>query len=123
AAADRVATNGLRERLVAIVGERTGYPPEMLGLDLNIEADLGIDSIKRVEILGAFQRACPAPLQRRLQDSMESLSRIKTLRGILDLATAAVDAPESAKAAASAASRPVSAAPRPVSAAPPVTVP
>jgi len=123
AGADQVSQRDLRERLVAIVGERTGYPAEMLGLDLNIEADLGIDSIKRVEILGAFQRACPAPLQRRLQDSMESLSRIKTLRGILDLAAAAVDAPESARAAAPAASRPVSAAPRPVSAAPPVTVP
>ncbi|OLC56437.1 MAG: hypothetical protein AUH92_00280 [Acidobacteria bacterium 13_1_40CM_4_69_4] len=83
----------LQQRLVAIVGERTGYPPEMLGLDLNIEADLGIDSIKRVEILGALQRGCPAEIQRRLQDAMESLSRIKTLRGILDLATAAETAP------------------------------
>src|SRR6185503_1155475 len=46
----------LKKRLLAIVGDRTGYPPEMLDLDLNIEADLGIDSIKRVEILGAFQR-------------------------------------------------------------------
>src|SRR6185503_15409213 len=51
--------------------------------------DLGIDSIKRVEILGAFQRACPADMQQRLQDSMESLSRIRTLRGILDMAAAA----------------------------------
>ena len=93
-----VSHGDLRHRLVAIVGERTGYPPEMLGLDLNIEADLGIDSIKRVEILGAFQRACPASLQRRLQDAMESLSRIKTLRGILDLATAAADTPGSATA-------------------------
>ncbi len=44
------------DRLLAIVSERTGYPPDMLDLDLHIEADLGIDSIKRVEILGAIQR-------------------------------------------------------------------
>src|SRR5579883_1469034 len=44
--------------LLAIAGERTGYPPEMLNLDAGIEADLGIDSIKRVEILSAFQRLC-----------------------------------------------------------------
>ncbi|MGI9658319.1 MAG: beta-ketoacyl synthase N-terminal-like domain-containing protein, partial [Gaiellaceae bacterium] len=35
-----------------IVSERTGYPTEMLDLDLDLEADLSIDSIKRVEILG-----------------------------------------------------------------------
>src|SRR3546814_5870902 len=45
---------------LAIVAERTGYPTEMLGLDADLEADLGIDSIKRVEILGAFQKAMPA---------------------------------------------------------------
>jgi acyl transferase domain-containing protein/NAD(P)H-dependent flavin oxidoreductase YrpB (nitropropane dioxygenase family)/NAD(P)-dependent dehydrogenase (short-subunit alcohol dehydrogenase family) len=84
-----LSADELKRRLLAIVGDRTGYPPEMLDLDLNIEADLGIDSIKRVEILGAFQRACPADLQARLQDAMESLSRIRTLRGILDLAAAA----------------------------------
>ena len=93
AKAPALSTDELKKRLLAIVGDRTGYPPEMLDLDLNIEADLGIDSIKRVEILGAFQRACPADLQARLQDAMESLSRIRTLRGILDLAAAAGSAP------------------------------
>ena len=34
----------------------------MLGLDADLEADLGIDSIKRVEILGALQKALPADL-------------------------------------------------------------
>jgi acyl transferase domain-containing protein/NAD(P)-dependent dehydrogenase (short-subunit alcohol dehydrogenase family) len=36
--------------LLKIVSERTGYPGEMLDLKLEIEADLGIDSIKRVQI-------------------------------------------------------------------------
>ncbi len=41
--------------LLEVVGEKTGYPPEMLELDMDMEADLGIDSIKRVEILGAME--------------------------------------------------------------------
>jgi acyl transferase domain-containing protein/NAD(P)H-dependent flavin oxidoreductase YrpB (nitropropane dioxygenase family) len=109
----------MKRRLLAIVGDRTGYPPEMLDLDLNIEADLGIDSIKRVEILGAFQRACPADLQHALQDSMESLSRIRTLRGILDLAAAAGTAPVAPLPIASApASVPAASAPAADSVAP-----
>lgn len=36
--------------LLRIVSDRTGYPSEMLDLTLAIEADLGIDSIKRVQI-------------------------------------------------------------------------
>ena len=45
--------------LINIVAEKTGYPAEMLEPDMNLEADLGIDSIKRVEILGALQEAHP----------------------------------------------------------------
>ncbi|MGE3933042.1 MAG: beta-ketoacyl synthase N-terminal-like domain-containing protein, partial [Rhodospirillaceae bacterium] len=41
--------------LIAVVAEKTGYPPEMLKLEMALEADLGIDSIKRVEILSALQ--------------------------------------------------------------------
>jgi hypothetical protein len=36
----------LEAQLLEIVSERTGYPPDMLGLDVDIEAELGIDSIK-----------------------------------------------------------------------------
>ncbi|HVA24837.1 MAG TPA: beta-ketoacyl synthase N-terminal-like domain-containing protein, partial [Chloroflexota bacterium] len=41
--------------LLAVVSDKTGYPPNTLELDMDIEADLGIDSIKRVEILGAMR--------------------------------------------------------------------
>ena len=40
--------------LLSIVAERTGYPAEMLNVDMDLEADLGIDSIKKVEILSAI---------------------------------------------------------------------
>ena len=37
--------------ILAVVADKTGYPAEMINLDMDLEADLGIDSIKRVEIL------------------------------------------------------------------------
>lgn len=45
--------------LLAVVSEKTGYPAAMLTLEMDMEADLGIDSIKRVEILGAMQEQFP----------------------------------------------------------------
>ncbi len=47
------------EGLLRIVSELTGYPVEMLELDMDMEADLGIDSIKRVEVLAAVQERFP----------------------------------------------------------------
>ncbi|MBN2886528.1 MAG: acyltransferase domain-containing protein, partial [Chromatiaceae bacterium] len=47
--------DSLLAQLLAVVSDCTGYPPEMLGLDQALEADLGIDSIKRVEILAGIE--------------------------------------------------------------------
>ena len=52
-------TDGLSNALLAVVSDLTGYPLEMLGLDMDIEADLGIDSIKRVEILSTLEEKMP----------------------------------------------------------------
>jgi len=38
-----------------IMADKTGYDVSMIGEEMDLEADLGIDSIKRVEILGAAQ--------------------------------------------------------------------
>ncbi len=45
----------LSDSLIAIITEKTGYPPEVINPDMDLEADLGIDSIKRVEIFAAAQ--------------------------------------------------------------------
>ncbi|MFA0005903.1 beta-ketoacyl synthase N-terminal-like domain-containing protein [Vibrio splendidus] len=45
--------------MLEVVAEKTGYPTEMLDLEMDMEADLGIDSIKRVEILGTVQDQLP----------------------------------------------------------------
>jgi acyl transferase domain-containing protein/NAD(P)-dependent dehydrogenase (short-subunit alcohol dehydrogenase family) len=67
--------------LLDVVAEKTGYPVDMLALDMSLDSDLGIDSIKRVEILSA--------LQDRLPDipSMEpdDLGKFRTLRDVVDL--------------------------------------
>jgi acyl carrier protein len=52
--ADQISTT-----LLTVVSEKTGYPEEMLEMDMDMESDLGIDSIKRVEILGAMQEHFP----------------------------------------------------------------
>lgn len=43
--------SSLVEKTKAIFSARTGYPAEELDLELDLEADLGIDSIKQTEIL------------------------------------------------------------------------
>ena len=69
--------------LLGIVAERTGYPTDMLGLDADLEADLGIDSIKRVEIIGALRKALPAELSAAMQTQMESFTKAKSLATVL----------------------------------------
>jgi hypothetical protein len=45
--------------LLEIVADKTGYPADMLSMDMALEADLGIDSIKRVEILAGIRTRRP----------------------------------------------------------------
>src|SRR5260221_8558404 len=40
----------LEHFLINFVIEHTGYPPEILPLDADLEADLGIDSIKEAQL-------------------------------------------------------------------------
>jgi acyl transferase domain-containing protein/NAD(P)H-dependent flavin oxidoreductase YrpB (nitropropane dioxygenase family) len=73
----------LLETLVRIACEKTGYPSDMLDPDLDLEAELGIDSIKRVEIVGALQRECLQAVD-NLPEATERLTAVKTLRGIIE---------------------------------------
>jgi acyl transferase domain-containing protein/NAD(P)-dependent dehydrogenase (short-subunit alcohol dehydrogenase family) len=74
-AASDSARPAIETALRAVVSELTGYPTEMLALDMDIEADLGIDSIKRVEILSALEERLPGlpPV------APEDMGRLKTL--------------------------------------------
>ncbi len=68
--------------LLEVVSERTGYPSDMLGLDVDLEGELGIDSIKRTEILGAVRKSALG--DRQVSGAMEELARARTLRAIAD---------------------------------------
>ncbi len=54
-----LSSDGLMALLLSVVSDKTGYPPEMLTMGMELEGDLGIDSIKRVEILSAMQDEVP----------------------------------------------------------------
>lgn len=88
-AAAKPALSGaeLLKAVQAIVSERTGYPIEMLDPDLDLEADLSIDSIKRIEIVGELaERIGLGGLDESAvdEDMVEELAAHKSLRGIVE---------------------------------------
>ncbi|MCC7325325.1 MAG: SDR family NAD(P)-dependent oxidoreductase [Burkholderiales bacterium] len=93
------ATVDVAVLLLEIVVQRTGYPIEMLDLDLDLEADLSIDSIKRVEILGAIAERLGARDSGR-GELPENIVAIKTLRGIIVALQALVQSDSAAAASA-----------------------
>ena len=47
----------VKERVLALVAEKTGYPVDMLDLDLDLEADLGVDTVKQAEVMATIREA------------------------------------------------------------------
>ena len=43
--------------MLAIVAEQTGYPDDLLDMDLDLEADLGIDTVKQAEMFATIREA------------------------------------------------------------------
>ena len=80
-----ITIQSLTQTLLGIVSEKTGYPIEMLDLNLDMEADLGIDSIKRIEILGSFQEQYGS-LQSTQDEQvdMEQVASLKTLQQVIN---------------------------------------
>ncbi|QDU21056.1 type I polyketide synthase [Urbifossiella limnaea] len=90
-AAPALDRDALVARLLDLVSDRTGYPKEALSIDLDLEADLGVDSIKRVEVLGALAEGIEAAAGDSPPNlEMEKLSVIKTIRGIADYVAGAL---------------------------------
>ena len=84
---------GLLKLLIDLVAQRTGYLPDMLGPDQDLEAEMGIDSIKRVEILDAYQKALSTSYGAVLKTRAEEFARIRTLRGYVEKLQALASAP------------------------------
>src|SRR5690348_5389698 len=57
----------IQAKVLEIVAERTGYPKDMLDLDLDLEADLGIDTVKQAEMFAAVRAAYSIPRDENLK--------------------------------------------------------
>ena len=55
------AGDPIAPQVLAIVAEQTGYPEDMLELDLDLEADLGVDTVKQAETFQAIRAAFDIP--------------------------------------------------------------
>ncbi|NWG21710.1 MAG: SDR family NAD(P)-dependent oxidoreductase [Chloroflexi bacterium] len=114
AIADVPATDVVTTRVLEVVAEKTGYPPEMLELDLDLEADLGVDTVKQAETFAAIREAFAIE---RVEDL--KLRDYPTLRHVINFvyahrpelkpAAGATIAPQPAAPAMPAAPAPVSA--------------
>ncbi len=79
-----VTVNNIKALLLETVSEKTGYPIDMLGLDLDLEADLSIDSIKRMEIIGALREKLN--ITGSFEESegvIEKMTGLRTLNGLI----------------------------------------
>ena len=101
--------------VVEVTADKTGYPADMLDPKADLEADLGIDSIKRVEIVGAIQKQLPAAMAEAMQADLEQYTRAKTLAALIQalesLQSPGTPAPEIAAAAPAPSDRPLVTAP------------
>ncbi|MEU7554992.1 SDR family NAD(P)-dependent oxidoreductase [Streptomyces sp. NPDC044571] len=112
-----VGAEAVMDVVLEIVHVRTGYPRDMLDPQLDLEADLSIDSIKRVEIIGALADRIGLPQGAAgsagaAESVVEELARIKTLRGIVDWVVSHTAAPAAAPPGGAPETPPRSAPPR-----------
>ncbi|OIJ64613.1 type I polyketide synthase [Streptomyces mangrovisoli] len=79
----------VRQAVLQIISERTGYPVDMIEPDLDLEADLSIDSIKRAEIAGELAHrlglVAGAGAASALDDAeLEELAKARTAASVAD---------------------------------------
>lgn len=80
--------------VLAVIADKTGYPVDMITPGMHLEADLGIDSIKRVEIFAVLQERLPT----LAGHAPEALNNLQTVGAIADLVTSSTPAVAGARA-------------------------
>ena len=68
----------IRDRVLSLIEEKTGYPMEMLQDDLDLEADLGIDSVKQGEIFSQLKA------EFELSETVNNIKDYNTIGAIID---------------------------------------
>ena len=93
----------LEQFLIGFVVEQTGYPEEMVELDADLEADLGIDSIKKAQLFGELAEHCDVNIQSAEEMSLDDFPTLRHVLEFLEGAqqqTAATSNPTPAKTVA-----------------------
>ena len=90
------------DAVVSIVAEMTGYPPDLLELDLDLEADLGVDTVKQAEVFAAVRGRFGVE-----RDDSLSLREFPTLTHVIGWILDKSGAPETAATPAAPAAAPV----------------
>jgi acyl carrier protein len=76
----------LSQEILTLISRETGYPNQSLHRSFSLEADLGLDSIKKVEILAMLGEEFPEIMG-------SDLSKAETIGDILDMAQAMIQNP------------------------------
>ncbi|MDX1928960.1 MAG: SDR family NAD(P)-dependent oxidoreductase [Pirellulaceae bacterium] len=83
-----LAPQQLQQFLIDFVVEQTGYPAEIVELDADLEADLGIDSIKKAQLFGElremFSFSGRDGQSQNVAGGRQSLADYRTLRDVMD---------------------------------------
>ncbi|NLO92117.1 MAG: SDR family NAD(P)-dependent oxidoreductase [Elusimicrobia bacterium] len=114
AAAKTLDTAAVTEQILQMIVQKTGYPKDMLDQDLDMEADLGIDTVKQAELFAGIREHFNVPRKEGLK-----LKDYPTIRHCVQFV---LDGTGGAASSAPAASAPVAVA-TPVAAHAPVEAP
>ncbi|WP_306204815.1 SDR family NAD(P)-dependent oxidoreductase [Actinoplanes sp. RD1] len=68
--------------VLTVISERTGYPEELIELDLDLEADLSVDSIKRAEVAGEVANRLGLTVEGD-ESELEDLVKARTVRAMV----------------------------------------
>ncbi|HSL58468.1 MAG TPA: SDR family NAD(P)-dependent oxidoreductase, partial [Acidimicrobiales bacterium] len=99
AAAAPAAQDPVVTRVLEVVAAQTGYPPEMLDLDLDLEADLGIDTVKQAETFAAIREEYGIPRDDNL--SLRDYPTLASVVGFVHERATGLPSPDGASAGAS----------------------
>ena len=108
AAPAAAAADPVMEKVTEIVADLTGYPADLLDPDLDLEADLGVDTVKQAEVFAAVRAHYGVE-----RDDTMKLRDFPTLRHVAGWVRgkAGLPEPSAAPVAAAASAAPASAAP------------
>ncbi len=81
-----------RKDLIQVISDRTGYPVEMLDENLELEAELGIDSIKTIEIFSSLStdHAYSLGANGDQEENLAAFAQLTTIRDIISAYEASI---------------------------------